>query len=159
MAQQLEANHKEATPSRDNSTLTIFYTEELDDQVMVRLNLSDFFVYLCLLQLATCTFRRGDRYWSGSPQPIGIDFSAHEAFVFHAHGSFTGLTFHIQNSSPRWSRFRKFHNTSSNQCQRVPLREVHQIALWHQRNLRWASFNSHYKGRRGAIIACALLVS
>ncbi|KAG0652458.1 hypothetical protein D0Z07_0045 [Hyphodiscus hymeniophilus] len=63
------------------------------DHGMTSSRLSRIICTSLLFTLASCGFERGDRYWSGKPQPIGIDFGASHVIAIYANdtGEFTTL--------------------------------------------------------------------
>ncbi|KAH7380995.1 hypothetical protein BKA64DRAFT_226493 [Cadophora sp. MPI-SDFR-AT-0126] len=54
---------------------------------LLQLNVASFFAFLHLASISVYAFDRGDRYWSGRPLPIGIDFTPYSVVVVLANGT------------------------------------------------------------------------
>ncbi|PVH75128.1 hypothetical protein DL98DRAFT_14493 [Cadophora sp. DSE1049] len=54
---------------------------------LFQLNAVSWLALLHLASFSACAFDRGDRYWSGRPQPIGIDFTTYSVVAVLANGT------------------------------------------------------------------------
>ncbi|KAF8867421.1 hypothetical protein BDZ45DRAFT_795134 [Acephala macrosclerotiorum] len=67
---------------------------------MLNCILSSFIAFLSLLPSTASGFQRGDRYWNGKPQPIGVDFSFDHAVAVYADGPGNFTTIGVVRPNP-----------------------------------------------------------